>query len=428
MATLQLKPEQIQADDNTRFTLKRSSIDQMKASILERGRVLEPVLVVALAAPTNGKTHRLIAGFVRHASVEELNAKEQAGLTIPVEVLDPTDDLDRIRMQIEENLIRSEQSPMDKATAMKRLMDLGVERKEVRRIFGTVRGKKATSPTPISNASLNIYLNMLDLPKTIQEKIHSGAVGIEASYELGKVSPDKRAAVLARAEAKIQDQLDIEEKDEKQFLTQASKVEEKQAEAVAAMTEAEQVTGEIAGARTNVTTTLETLRSIQKAPMGDGRTYLELTPEEKAGVSEKLKAAEQDHKSAVNILKAAENKAVKLKAKAKTAEEKAADARARLENARKSASKGKKLSKGKIGGKDVKVAAKAEGEDTGAVPLSASEMRQAIKDVSNSKFQRVAFIGKGFLQMMNGIGTAKILMEELAKLTGEVPSKVQPLK
>src|SRR5262245_59502204 len=170
---LHLDPSEILADDNIRFSLRDGDVERMKASIIERGGVQEPVSVERLDQKQNGHAYRLLKGFIRHAAVTSLNA-ESAGLTLPALVRTTADATDRLKTQVAENVARASMSPMDTALTIKRRVDSGVSRIDIRQLFARAGTKKGAKVSPVSNAWLNIHLNMLELPKAIQKDIHIG--------------------------------------------------------------------------------------------------------------------------------------------------------------------------------------------------------------------------------------------------------------
>jgi ParB-like chromosome segregation protein Spo0J len=220
----QLDPQTVLADDNSRFGLKQSRIDTLAEAILEAGQVNDAVEVEPLTEPVEGKQYCLTVGHYRHAAVLALNA-QGAGMTLPA-IIRVRSAVDRLKRQVSENLDRENQSPMDQAVAMKRLLDAGVSKMDVRKMYSKPGGRKGNKVQPLSNSSLNMTISFLDLPKSIQTKIHEGLVGVGAAYELTKVPPDKRAAVLERAEAERISALEAEEKADEKFLAAEAKKEE----------------------------------------------------------------------------------------------------------------------------------------------------------------------------------------------------------
>lgn len=408
---LAVAPSKVLADDNSRFGLKRSRLDSLSASILDAGGVLVPVLVEPLKPPVNGHDYKLIAGFYRHAAVEKLNKEQNAGLLLPIVVRTPADGTERLKTQLAENMERENMSPMDDAVAIKRLMDAGVPRIEIRKMFARPGGKKGVTIAPASNAWVNIVLRFLELPKAIQEKIHDGRIGFEAAYELGKVPADKRAAVVERAEASRLRQIEIEEKDEEKYLTAESKLAEALDKEKEAVSKVDETKTTITAAEAVVEEKRAILKAIQKEP------YLELDEKGKTALKEKLKAAEAEEKAAIKLAKDAKNALAKLHETAKKAAETAAEQKAKLDAARKAPAK----KAAPIGKSEVVKAAKAEGVDTGLQPLNASEVRLMAKDISKCKeWPKVAAIGAAFLACMDSKLTTKQAMATLAEITGEV--------
>jgi len=183
-----LDPAKVLADDNTRFTLKPSRVQSLKDSILSQGLILEPVEVEELTGD-KAHTHRLTSGFYRHAAALSLNAEEKMGIELPCIVRDHLEGAARTTRQLAENMERENQSPMDRAVAIKKLLDQEVPRVEIRKIFSVTGGRKGNQTSPMSNAMLNIYLNMLELPKTIQGKIHGGSHRRRSGLHVGPRAP-----------------------------------------------------------------------------------------------------------------------------------------------------------------------------------------------------------------------------------------------
>lgn len=435
-----LAPEAVLADDNSRFNLKQSRLDSLSASVEEMGEILQPVEVEELPAPVvtapiKGKkggaataaqtfTHRLTSGFYRHKVAELLNAKG-AGLKLPAIVRVVPDALTRLKHQLTENMERENQSPMDKAVAIKKLLDAGMSRVEVRNLFAAAGGRKGSTVQPLSNSMLNIMLNFLELPKDIQAKIHDGRVGVAAAYELGRVAPDKRSAVLARAEADRAAEEDKQAKEEDRYLAAEKKLVDAKEEAKTILAQAEEKKAGVVAAEELIKTKTGALRDIQRSPLGDGRGYLELNPDEKSTVSEKLKAAEADVKGAQKEATKVKNELAKLLTKAKTAEQTAEEKKAALETARKNAKKSAKKPL-PVGPDDIKQASKAEGTDTGHIALSAAEMRSFINQVAErAEHPKVKAFGQVIKRCFDGVITTKDCYHQMAVLTGEMTGKVR---
>lgn len=402
-----LKPEQIVADDNARFGLKPARVAELKASILEAGEVLSPVEVEEVE---EGATYRLTAGFYRHAAVTEAN-QEGAGLLLPAIVRNTGSDLTRLQHQLAENVQRENLSPMDTAVAIRKLLDMGVSRGDIRRMFSRPSNKKGAKQ-PASNAWINIMLNLLGLPKAVQSDIHEGVIGVEAAYILGKVPADKREAVVKRAKADFEARIEDEAKDEEKFLKAESKVEEAEKAITQTASEIEAAQEEVAAAGELVKKAKDRLAEVKKEP------YLEYNDEEKAKLRERMKAADTDLKGAQKTEKDAQNKLAKLKEKASKVKESAEENRKRLEAAR--SNKAKPAKKPVIGKKEITQAAQKEGTTAGVVALNASDIKQCIKDLIKQKgYPKVTAIGEALKSCFDGISTTKELTEALALLTGE---------
>lgn len=404
-------PSEVLADDNTRFNLKKARKDSLKASILESNGVLTPIEIEPLAEPSNGHKYRLTSGFYRHASVDELNKEQGAGLKLPAIVRPVANELERLKHQLAENMERENQSPMDQAVAIKRLLDNGVTRGEVRRIFARPGGRKGNTVAPASNAWLNITLRFLELPKAIQAKIHDGLIGTTAAYELGKVAPDKRAAVIERAEADRLAQIEKEEKDEEKYLAAEKKLTEAQETEAQALSEVDAAKAEIEAAVVMVEDKAAIVKQLRTTPVSEAGP----------GFKEKLGAAEADLKSAEKIAKGRKNELAKLLTKAKTAAEVAAEQSAKLEAARKAVKSSAKKGVKAVGPEEVKKAAKAEGAGSGIVSLTLSEVKHEIKDLCNSKDcpVRVAAILAAIKGWLDGKTAPKVLLYDLSLITGE---------
>ena len=206
---IELDPSVILADDNTRYSLKDTRIHALAASIKATGGVMVPVEVEPLTPAVNGQKYRLTTGYYRHAAVSLLNKDEGAGLTLPA-IIQDCGPYRRMKRQLAENMERENQSPMDQAIAIKKLLDAGVPKIEVRELFQH-RGHKGKMQ-PASNSFINISLSFLDLPKDIQREIHSGTVGVADAYRLTKLTPDKQKEVIEEAKAQREKEVEWDEK------------------------------------------------------------------------------------------------------------------------------------------------------------------------------------------------------------------------
>lgn len=408
-----LDPAKVLADDNTRFNLKASRVQSLKDSILSQGLILEPVEVEELEGDKL-HTHRLTSGFYRHAAAKSLNTEEKMGLLLPCIVRDHLEGAARTQRQLAENMERENQSPMDRAVAIRKLLDQEVPRVEIRKIFSVTGGRKGNQTSPMSNAMMNIYLNLLDLPKTIQAKIHDGLIGVEGAYMLGRVPPDKRAAVLERAEAARIAQITMDEKEEARFLESERKAAEATARVGELVQSAEDIKADVLKAEALVLEKTKEHTRLRNALLASD------TPATKEEV-EVVNAAAQDVKSAQKLKKDATNKLAKTLTDKNKAEELAASHRKKLEEARKAKKKG---ANGKpLGKSDVAKAAKEEGTKAGFVPLNINDIRQTLKDFVNGKEgadDRVAMIATLFKACFDGKDTPKETAHNVGALLDEM--------
>lgn len=394
-------PAAFHVGENTRYNLKQSRIDSLAAAILEDGRILQPIEVRELEDGTPDIT----SGFYRHAAALKLNGSG-AGILVPY-IVRNVDDKTRLMHQLSENMERENQSPMDMAIAIKALMDAGVERKEIRRIFARPGGQKGTEVQPASNAWLNIIVGLLDLPKPIQQKIHSGLVGISGAYELGKVPPEKRQAVLARIEDARTKAVEQEAKDEEAYLKAESKVTEVEEKLQTVTTEEGELRTAIDASLALVKSSTKEFRDLQKID------YLNLEDAAKQEHRKKLTEAEGIVKAAQKSEKDAKNKLAKLLEGKRKLVDATTEARERLEAAKKAKGFPKKKNQ-TVGADEVKTAAAAEGVGTGFVALTASEMRGAIKEIAKEPGNpRVAAIGMVLERIFSGELTTKAGIKEI---------------
>lgn len=416
-----LDPSKIEADDNIRYAILDSDIEAMKSSILELGGITTPVEVEKLAKAHNGFEYRLTTGFRRYRAAAELNKDANAGIQIPAIVRNTGDTIMRLRHQLSENIDRKNLSPMDTAVAIKRLLDAGVTRLQVREMFKRPTGKKGAAE-PASNAWLNMTLSFLELPKGLRDKIHSGTVGVAAAYELTRVPADRREEVLERAERERENALAKEQKEEEKYLKAEASVNEVTAEVEAVTTELDHAKAEVEIAEKAVQLKQEEAAKAYKA----SRTTKDAAA--KKAATEAFKALEADAKGEEKKLAAATKALETLQAKQKKTGDKAAELKLKLEEARKAAGArtgkaGRKQGAG-VGVADVKKAAVEVGASTGAVKLSAADMRKTIEELMLAgTYPKVAAIGEAIKQCFDGITTPGQMLKVLATITGEGKSK-----
>lgn len=428
-----LDPAVILMEDNARYSteVSRAEAEQMKASILEVGRIMEPVGVTVLETPVNGFTHRLRYGFRRVAGANLVNETMGAGsVLVPAIILHDADPTLILKEQVSENVVRKSLSLMDTATAAKKMLDAGMSRQEVRDVFKRPIGAKG-GVAPASNAWLNMVLALLDLPKAIRDRVHNGDIGIAAAYKLMKAPADKRIAILEAAEKEMERVRESEDKEEKRF----ANLEEKVTKADADREKAEQ---ELANAGAEVELAEKARQEAEERAADLYRKEQEAQRSASSAKSEEAKkkakdslkkaaearkAAEKEAKDAESKLQAAQKSALKAKESTDKFAKAVEDGRKRLEDARAAqAAKAPKAAKkdGKVSPKAVAKAAKAAGVDQGVKKLTGPEMRKLIDDLSLvESYPKVAAVGKVIKACFDGIDTDGQMIKKLATLLGD---------
>lgn len=408
-------PALILADSNTRFGLKASRIEKMKQSILDAGRIETPLRVSEIAsAPGTKHKYRLNQGHYRLAAAMELNEKDNAGIEVPIQIVEPQEGVERLKRQASENLDRENLTPMDTAVMIRDMMAAGMKRMEIMTIFSRPGGRKGAQNTPASNSFLNIHLSFLEFPKHIQERLHDGRLTVGGAMRLLKAPKEKWQTILETIEADRIAAIEAEEKEDTRLAEEEKKVIEATEKAEGLKTDLDKKQAEV-----------ETLAKETAAKVDEMTEKFKLvrqakTPDERKKLQETFKAAEADAQGAEKKLEAAKKEVEKVK----SASEKAADqARSRAEALRKrrEAQSAKKFVKKATGASDVdKAARKAEG---GPVPLSFVDMRAAVSDIAKCSHPKVKEIGAALLACFSGEKTTQATVRTLAELTGEVKAK-----
>lgn len=357
-----LLPEQILADSNdVRFALKRYRLDSLKAAILRDGKVNEFLEVEPLDEPIDGYSYRLTVGGYRHAAVTELNA-DGANLRLPCQVQKPETPMNRLRRQISENNDRENLSPIDRALAMQKMLDLGAAKMDVREAFATAGGRKGLKMQPLSNSSVNMHLSFLEFPKSIQTKIHDGVITVDGAYQLSKVPKEKQGPIIEALEAERQKQIDREEADEDRSVKAEAKLLEQEKKAKEKKENLEKLENEAAEALKAGRTKAEEAAKLEADAKKVQDEEVRLTIEAKAKKLQK-EAEAQEKKHTTLSTKVADVKK-KLKEEAAKAKEKAAEL--------------KKAATAKpISGKDVIAAS----ENEGRVVLNRTNIMKTLKEL-----------------------------------------------
>lgn len=429
LEVLQLNPAQILREgNNARFSdeVSPAEAEAMKASILEVGRIMVPVGVVALPEPINGFTHRLRFGFRRVAGAVLAN-EEGAGITVPAIVLDDADTINEIREQVTENVQRKSLSLMDVAASAQRMLKEGMSRQDVRAVFTRPVGTKGGGVQPASNAWLNMVLGLLELPKAIQTRIHAGDIGLAAAYKLMKAPPEKRVEILDAAEKEQEKVRENEEREEKKFAQLESKIADATKKAEEAIIEVDTKVAEVELAAKSIENAEQEQKALYEAEQKAQKALAAAKKEQKGNAKQALKeakerrlAAEKDAKDAASQLTAAQKALAKAKAKREEAEALAEENRKKLEAAQQLERRSKPKGDGKISPKAIEKAAKEKGVETGQKRLSGPEMRKFIEELSAiSSYPKVAAIGQIIRECFDGGPTPGETVKKLATLIGE---------
>lgn len=303
-------PAMITVGDNTRLKLKQSRVDLLAEDIRERGKVLEPVGVEEMV----GGGFELIYGKYRHAAVTKLNA-DGVDIQLPAIVYAGLDTVERLKMQVSENLKREDLSLVDKALAMKALLDKGQSKVQVRNFFSAAGGRKGNAIQPMSNVYVNDHLFILTLPKSLQDKIDDGIIPISTVKRLIHVKPELRESVVKQAEATRAAELEAEEKAEDKYVKSANKEME-------AEEKAEAKVKELAGYKKEAADLVVIGKQLDKAIKDINLTHsLKFTAAEAAKWQSDMKEATQAKIMNDKAWKKASNNYAKLKEKLDAAKE-----------------------------------------------------------------------------------------------------------
>jgi len=169
------------SDFNTRRDLEAgtedSSMDDLARSIAEKG-LLSPIIV-----RKRGEKYELIVGQRRYIACRKLGWK-----TIPAMVRSDLTDNDATAISLIENVHRAEMNPVDKANALKQLLQ-----------HHGNDYKKVSKETGIGLATIKRYVALLQLPEQLKQKISTmeGPVKVQMLERLVKTFPDKGAMLTA---------------------------------------------------------------------------------------------------------------------------------------------------------------------------------------------------------------------------------------
>ena len=169
----------IQPDpDQPRKTFRQSDLDKLAASIRAVG-LLEPIIVSPME--TDGpQTWRIIAGERRW------RACQVAGLhRIPVIIRDDLDKSAAFEVQMIENIMRADMSPVEEARGYAHLMDAGLSVEDISERIGT------------SRQAIRSRLRLLNLIPTGLDLVEKGHLSVWDAVRISDLQPESQHKVLA---------------------------------------------------------------------------------------------------------------------------------------------------------------------------------------------------------------------------------------
>lgn len=167
-------------------------IQKLADTIAEEGQI-DPIKVMM------GEKQEYVAltGSRRVAAITLINAgkgKKEAPLRVKAVLAEePIKQAHAFRQAAISNIQRRSLSPMDLAAC------ISVVKENVR---GFGKTDKLAEYFAVSRATITQHLRLLELPEDMQIKVHKGELSRDAAFSLLDVKPEKRAEVLAEAEAK----------------------------------------------------------------------------------------------------------------------------------------------------------------------------------------------------------------------------------
>jgi ParB/RepB/Spo0J family partition protein len=418
---VELDPSVILADENIRYGLKKSKVEELKNKFLAANGINTPIEVEALDEPDDeGHLYRLTAGHYRlTAAIEAI--KEGATFSIPATVHNNDTAAERLKRQLSENMDRENLSPMDTAMAIKKLMDAGVPTMDIRKIFSRPGGAKGNKVQPASNSFINMMLSFLEFPKPIQNKIHlgkgEGGIDVSTAYELSRYGKDKWEEILAKAEAERAKELERDAKDEEKFLEKERKAQlelEKQTALEKDFATAKELAEKAAAAvKAKSEESVAAFNALKQATEAEA----------KAAADAEFKAKEAEAKELEKAAAKAAKLMQSLENKVSSAKDTAAERAAKLKKLREEAAKAK-VAKASPDSTDIKKAAKEVGATDTSVPLKLADIRMYVDDLCKpSSYPKVAEIGKVLKASFGGEITFNKMVNLLAVLTGEKAEK-----
>ena len=178
-----LDPDEIVVSDGMnmrRYPPNAAYIDELARDIVTKGQ-LQPVLVREGAGTFKGK-NVLVFGFCRLRAISYANEKKLAkGLKVAAIVAtNSMSDLEGMASNVSENLKRQDLSHIDHAFICQTFLDSGVTKSGIARMLKRV-------PSWVTE-----HLALVELPATIQKKIHTGLIPYTAVREMAEMNEEER--------------------------------------------------------------------------------------------------------------------------------------------------------------------------------------------------------------------------------------------
>ncbi len=183
---LSIEVERIIPDpDQPRKEFDEGAIERMAASLAKHGQITP----IAVRWSPSSDRYVIVAGERRwrgamRAGIKSLDCKVRKG---------PVDSGDLLAVQLVENLLREDLSPMDQAHAFRRLMDAN-----------GWSGARLAQELSIAQPRVVQMLALLDLPDSVREKVELEELSASSAYELSKVADPVVQEHLADAAVKGQ--------------------------------------------------------------------------------------------------------------------------------------------------------------------------------------------------------------------------------
>jgi hypothetical protein len=368
----------------------------------------------------DGFHYRRVTGGYRLAALSWLNENDEEWKAncppyIAVFVQPTESAVSRLDIQVMENMSRQNMSPIDTAIAAQAYLDAELTKTEVCEKLGRPGGRKGFKIQPLSNASLNDYLRLLDFTQPIQDKIDNGTLSMASALTLWDYPKEQWAEILEEEERVRLAAIDKQEARDERFDARERKealAEEKKTQEENALATAKQ---QLAAAKASKVERKEAMKPLAQA----------LAAANKEGTKEEKEAARKAHAAAQHALSAAE-KAVgtlteQVERQAQRLEKRDAPPEPKAK-AKEAKGKKSKAQPPKTTPRTIAKAAAAVGAESsgGRKVLNARDMAEAINDLTKAAYPKVKAIGKVIERMRLSELTPSQAVGELALITGEV--------